>query len=71
MQQDDGPDEEERNWRPGMPTPGLRPTDYEDPADIERDQARPVDFGGGAQDYADRFRQQTGQDYEEHEAQSA
>ena len=27
---DDGPDEEERNWRPGMPTPGLRQTDYQD-----------------------------------------
>ena len=26
----DGPDEEERNWRPGMPTPGLRQTDYQD-----------------------------------------
>ena len=39
--------------------------------DIEQDQARPVDFGGGAEDYADRFRQQTGQDYEEYETQSA
>lgn len=39
--------------------------------DIEQDQAQPVDFGGGAEDYADRFRQQTGQDYEEYETQSA
>jgi len=30
---DDGPDEEERNWRPGMPTPGLRATDYNDALD--------------------------------------
>ena len=28
-QPDDGPDEEERNWRPGMPTPGLRPSDHQ------------------------------------------
>lgn len=57
-ERDDGPDEEERNWRPGMPTPGLRTTDYEDPADIERIQARRVNFD-------DRLDQMDADEYEQ------